>query len=209
MKLFAPIQIDDHLAELAHHYSRSSNIEKTVEYLDRAGQQAMMRGALKEAELYLKQAIAALSTTPETPERIKREFNLQYALWQVLAFTSGWRAVVRLCWRARRLRELGEKIGNPEQLIAALGATWGSAFCAGRNDCRAADRRTMLEIAQRSGSRYGLTLAHLYQGLVFAVSRRADSGEATFRGDDRVIQRDRLLWVHLWTLMSGRCRGSA
>ena len=81
--------LEDYCAELAHHYARSSNTEKTVEYLDRAGGQAIKHGALKEAELCLKQAIAALSTTPETPERINREFNLQFALWQVLAGTRG------------------------------------------------------------------------------------------------------------------------
>ena len=87
--------IDDHLSQLAHHYGRSSNTEKTVEYLDRAGQQAMKRGALKEAELHFKQAIAALSTTSETTERLQREFNLQYALWEVLACYERLRQPVR------------------------------------------------------------------------------------------------------------------
>ena len=34
-------RIDDHLAELAHHYSRSANTRKAVEYLFRAGSQAV------------------------------------------------------------------------------------------------------------------------------------------------------------------------
>jgi len=54
--------IDDHLSQLAHHYERSANTDKAVEYLDRAGQQAVMRGALGEAEVYFKQAIALLNT---------------------------------------------------------------------------------------------------------------------------------------------------
>jgi predicted ATPase len=33
-------QLEDHLDELAHHYSRSDNAGKAVEYLGRAGQQA-------------------------------------------------------------------------------------------------------------------------------------------------------------------------
>ena len=36
--------LDDHLAELAHHFSRSSNHVKAVEYLHLAGTQAMARG---------------------------------------------------------------------------------------------------------------------------------------------------------------------
>jgi len=78
--------IDDHLSQLAHHYGRRSNTEKAVEYLDRAGRQAVMRSAFKEAELYLQQAIAALSTTPETPERIQREFSLQDSLLGVALY---------------------------------------------------------------------------------------------------------------------------
>src|SRR5271167_2099775 len=35
--------IEEHLAELAHHYGRSSNLDKAVEYLMRAGQQALNR----------------------------------------------------------------------------------------------------------------------------------------------------------------------
>ena len=38
-------QLDDHLDELAHHYSRSDNVAKAVEYLGRAGQQALQRSA--------------------------------------------------------------------------------------------------------------------------------------------------------------------
>jgi predicted ATPase/class 3 adenylate cyclase len=165
IEALASIQIDDHLAELAHHYGRSSNTEKAVEYLDRAGQQAMMRGALKEAQLHFTQAITALSTTSETPERVRREFNLQYALWQVLAFTSRMGAGENLR-ASRRLRELGEKTGNPEQLIVALRAAWGPALEQGDMTAAQQIAEQLLEIAQRSGSRYGLTLAHHLQGIV-------------------------------------------
>ncbi len=154
---------DDHLSELARHYGRSSNTEKAVEYLDRAGHQAMIRGALKEAEIHFKQAIAALSTTPENTERIQREFNLQYALWQMLAVTGGYSAD-ETALTSRRLRELGEKIDNPEQLIFTL----ISAFLQphGRGELTAAQEIAdqMMEIAERVGSSLSLTLAHLFQG---------------------------------------------
>jgi tetratricopeptide (TPR) repeat protein len=160
--------IDDHLSQLARHYSRSSNTEKTIEYLDRAGQQAIKRGALKEAELYLQQAIAVLSTTPETPERTNREFNLEHALWQALAYTSGF-GTDETVLAARRMRELGEKIGNPEQLINALRAASASAFFQGEMIAAQQIAEQMMEIAQRSGSRYGLTIAHLSQGQSFML----------------------------------------
>jgi tetratricopeptide (TPR) repeat protein len=116
----------------------------------------------------LQQAIAALSTTAETPARIKHEFNLQYALWQVLSIMSGFGAgeTVR---EAKRLRELGEETGNPEQLINALRAAWASA--SGQGEWTAAQQiaEQLMEIAQSSGSRYGLTLAHMDQGQSFMI----------------------------------------
>jgi len=65
-----------------------------------------------------------------------------------------------------RLRELGEKTGNPEQLIAALRAAWGPAFEQGDMTALQQIAEQLLEIAQRSGSRYGLTLAHHLKGIV-------------------------------------------
>src|ERR1700736_5126044 len=50
-------QLDDHLDELAHHYSRSDNVAKAVEYLGRAGQQALQRSAHAEALSNLTRAI--------------------------------------------------------------------------------------------------------------------------------------------------------
>ena len=163
--------IGDHLSQLAHHYGRSSNAEKAVEYLNRAGLQAMTRGALKEAELYYKQAIAALSATPETPERTTREFNLQYALWRVLTFTSGY-STADTAQASRRALELGEKIGNPEQLVAALSAAWTPAW--GRGELTAAQQIAdqMLEIAERTGSSFALAVAHVEQG--WSLSARGD-----------------------------------
>src|SRR4029077_13922027 len=63
--------IDNHVSELAHHYGRSSNADKAVEYLERAGRQAVTRGALKEAEIHFRHAIASLGSTSGKPERIQ------------------------------------------------------------------------------------------------------------------------------------------
>ena len=44
--------LDDHLAELAHHYSRGNNPAKAVDYLGRAARQAVSRSAFNEALAY-------------------------------------------------------------------------------------------------------------------------------------------------------------
>ena len=74
-------QLDDHLSQLAHHYSRSDNVSKAVEYLGRAGQQALQRSAHADAIRSLNAAIDLLQKLPDSPERIQRELLLQLAAW--------------------------------------------------------------------------------------------------------------------------------
>ncbi|MBI4641494.1 MAG: hypothetical protein HY731_12415 [Candidatus Tectomicrobia bacterium] len=59
-------RLEDHYSELAHHYSRSDNTEKAVEYLQRAGQQAVQQSAHEEAISHLTTALELLKTLPGT-----------------------------------------------------------------------------------------------------------------------------------------------
>src|SRR5260370_42028504 len=47
-KMYAE-RLDDHLTELAHHFARSADTAKAVEYLLKAGERAAQRSASKEA----------------------------------------------------------------------------------------------------------------------------------------------------------------
>jgi predicted protein tyrosine phosphatase len=136
--------------------------EANFALLARAGQQAMGRGALKEAELYFREAIPALAATPETPERIQREFSLQITLLSSLVNTSGSGSDESMTV-VDRLRELGEKSGNPDQLMLALIASWQPMMARGEitASLRIADR--MLEVAQRGSVDSNRTYAHLFQ----------------------------------------------
>ena len=72
--------LEDHLAELAHHYGRSANSGKAVQYLTRAGQQALERSAFAEAQAQLRQGLEWIKALPESPERDARELELASAL---------------------------------------------------------------------------------------------------------------------------------
>src|SRR5437879_612980 len=61
--------IDDCLAAVAHHYGRSGNVAKAVEYLNRAGMQWARRTAYAEAAERLSEGLALLPMLPATPER--------------------------------------------------------------------------------------------------------------------------------------------
>jgi predicted ATPase len=112
-------QLDDHLSELAHHYSHSDNLDKAVEYLGRAGQQALQRSAHDDAISGLNAAIDLLQTLPDSPERLQRELPLQLALGSVLSAIKGWSApeVERAYLRAR---ELCERLGDRPEFFFVL-----------------------------------------------------------------------------------------
>ncbi len=75
-----PSRLEEHYSDLAHHYSRSGNTEKAVEYLQLAGQQAVQRSAYAEAISHLTAALELLKTLPDTVERAQQEIVLQLTL---------------------------------------------------------------------------------------------------------------------------------
>jgi predicted ATPase len=134
-------QLDDHLIQLAHHYNHSDNLDKAIEYLGRAGQQAMQRSAHADAVTNLSGAIDLLQKLPDSPERIQRELRLQLAIGPAFIPAKGWGApeVERASSRAR---ELCARLGNPPELFSALFALWGVHFIR-------ADLKTALELAHQ------------------------------------------------------------
>src|SRR5215472_6339891 len=83
-------QLDDHLDQLANHYSRGTDPVKAIEYLGRAGQQALRRSAYTVSINRFSEAIHLLQKTPESPERNQRELLLQLALAAAFAIKGGW-----------------------------------------------------------------------------------------------------------------------
>jgi predicted ATPase len=114
-------RLEDHLRELAHHYQCSANTAKALEYLGRAGQQALQRSSHAEAIGLFTSALELLRTLPETHERLEQELALQLGLGAALTAAKGWAApeVGRGFARARELcREIGE---TPHQFQALAG----------------------------------------------------------------------------------------
>jgi predicted ATPase len=116
-------QLEDHLEELAHHYSRSDNIGKAVEYLKRAGKQAVARSAMVEAERHYVRALVLLSGLPEDVERDHRELELQRALGPALMAVKGY-AAPEVERAYTRTRELCERLDDPREFFAAIYGLW-------------------------------------------------------------------------------------
>jgi class 3 adenylate cyclase/tetratricopeptide (TPR) repeat protein len=118
--------LDDRADQLAHHYRRSANVRKAVEYSRRAGQHAYRRGAYSEAISHLSGALELLRTLPEAPERSRQELNLELAYSEVLTTAEG--PSVEAVGRAlRRARELCLALRDDARLFRVLlGLRW---FC--------------------------------------------------------------------------------
>src|SRR5262249_15498892 len=117
-------RLDDHYCALAHHYSRSGNTLKAVEYLSLAGQQAVQRSAYTEAISHLSNASESLKTLLDTPERAQREITLQTTLALALMATQG-QAAPEVERAYTRARELCQQLGQTPQLFPTLSGLCG------------------------------------------------------------------------------------
>ena len=116
-------QLEDHYSELAHHYSRSGNTQKAVDYLQLAGEQTVRRSANIEAISHFTAALELLGTLPETTERTQRELTLQIAIGVPLLATKGF-AAPEIRRTYARARALCQQIGETPELFSALRGLW-------------------------------------------------------------------------------------
>jgi class 3 adenylate cyclase/tetratricopeptide (TPR) repeat protein len=179
-------QLDDHLGQLAHHYSLSDNLDKAVEYLGRAGQQAMQRSANTDAVSSLTAAIDFLQKLPDSTERIQRELPLQMALGQANIPLKNWSApeVERPYARAR---ELCEQLGDLPQLLPVLFGLWsvyhvrgqfGRAREAGQDLLRRAEHANDPALLLMAHNALGETLVH--RGEFLAARRHLENALALY-----------------------------
>ena len=112
-------KLEDYYGELAHHYNRSGNTKKAVEYLTLAGQQAVQRSANEEAIVHLTTARELLKALPDTPARAQQELTLLITLGPALMATKS-PAVRELEQVYTRAQELCQQVGDTPQLFPVL-----------------------------------------------------------------------------------------
>ena len=158
-----PDQLDDHVSELARHYSSSDNLIKAVEYLGRAGQQAMQRSAHADAISSLAAALDILQKLPDSAMRNEREVLLQLSLGSAFIAINGWTApgVERAYTRAR---ELCERLDDSPELFPALFGLFSMYFL--RAELRTAYQlaEQLLRQAQNAQDRALMMYAHVALG---------------------------------------------
>jgi TOMM system kinase/cyclase fusion protein len=160
---------------LARHYTEAGQAEAAISYWQRAGQRALQRWAYVEAIAHLTQALALLTTLPETPARRQKELDLQVALGPALVATKG-NAVPDAERAYTRARELCQQIGDTPQLFPVLR---GLLLCyQARGQTQTAYRlgEQLLCLAQSQPEPALLLLAHFLLGMVLFL--RGESAAA-------------------------------
>jgi TOMM system kinase/cyclase fusion protein len=116
---------------LAQHYTEAGLNAQAVPYWRQAGQRAIERSAHVEAIAHLTRGLEVLATLPDTPERARRELDLQLTLGPAWMVIKGWsdRGAERIYTRAR---ELCQRTGENPELFPALWGLW--LFYAGRGE---------------------------------------------------------------------------
>jgi predicted ATPase len=156
-------RLEDHYGDLAHHYSRSGNTPKAVEYLQLAGQQAVQRSAYAEAISHLTAAVELLQTLPDTPARTQQELVLRLTLGTALIATKGY-GVPEVEQAFARALELCHQLGETPQLVPTLlGLSLSYMVRAGHTRARELGEQC-LSLAQREQDPALLTDSHALLG---------------------------------------------
>lgn len=109
----------DRAVELAVHFTRGYDHARAVEYLQAAADQAVQRGAHREAIAHLQAALELFVPLPETTERLRSELALQAALGSALVKIQGWSS--KEAEQAfLRARVLSEQLGGTPELLSIL-----------------------------------------------------------------------------------------
>jgi tetratricopeptide (TPR) repeat protein len=164
-KLYAD-RLDDHLAELAHHYGRSANTRKAIDYLDRAAERANRRGASAEAIAYLKAGLELVRNLPDPQERASAETRLRLTLRRAAVASRG-PASAEVGDLNDRLVELARASGDQSVLFSALsGVSTYRRWRAELTRAREVDEQLM-QLARTSGDPARLALAGFLTGATF------------------------------------------
>ncbi|HEV8712052.1 MAG TPA: hypothetical protein VGX03_04395, partial [Candidatus Binatia bacterium] len=142
------VNLEEHYSELAHHYSRSGNATKAVEYLSLAGQQAARQSANADAINHLTTALALLKTLPDTTARARQELTLHLSLGASLMATKGYTAA-EVEHTYTRAQELCLHLGEPLQVAQVLYGRWVFYATRGNHPAALALGEQFLTVAHR------------------------------------------------------------
>ena len=139
-------------------------VSKAIDYLQKAGEQAVRSSANQEAVRFFNEAIDLLKTKPDTSsERIQQELTLQVALGNPLIATKGY-ASPEVEQAYTRARELVQQVGESPQLFPMLYGVWVFHYAGTKLQTARDLAEQFLSLAQRQQDPALLLTAHGIMG---------------------------------------------
>jgi class 3 adenylate cyclase/tetratricopeptide (TPR) repeat protein/ribosomal protein L40E len=188
-------RLEDHLGDLARHYSRSGNNAKAIEYLHRAAYQAAQRSSYPEAIAYVNNALEILAGLPHSEQRDRDELLLRAVLGVSLMAAKGFDSdeIERSFARGAVLaRELKDTIF----LFNMLNGLWGFHFSRGHVKPAVDFSREMMAVAEQLNDPGSIRDAHgaigsslVYTGDLVAARRHLEQAAAALTSAQRSMRR--------------------
>ena len=124
---------------LARHCTEAGLYEKAVGYWLKAGQQAVARSAMLEAEALLRRGLTSVSHLTDSISRREHELDLQIALGRALSQTQGFHT--QATGEAySRARQLCDELKRPRKLLTDPLRAVGELLCRSRSQASGAVR---------------------------------------------------------------------
>ncbi len=155
--------LDDHLAELANHYSHSANAPKAIDYLRRAAEQASRRSAYNDAIGYAREALLRIGTMPESRERDYLELKIQMILGPLMVSKQGFSSP-EIAGTLARAQELCRRAGETPEMFGVMFGLWSFDHASGRLRESRVLAEQLLTLAARVGSDLATAGAHNAMG---------------------------------------------
>jgi tetratricopeptide (TPR) repeat protein len=168
-------------ALLAHHYTEAGSIGKAISYRRKAGQLAIARSAMTEAEVQLRKGLGLLDGLPQGPERHHKELRLQTALGLALFVAQGYGAPLA-----------GEVFDRARQLCAGTDhADWLSTIMTGQfaNRLYRAELRSAYQLSEELLELHKIRKNRVAPSSVYTPKAMMSVGY-TSRGQCRVLLGD-------------------
>jgi len=157
-------RLEDHLGDLARHYTRSGNSPKAIEYLGRAATQAIGRSSYSEAVEYVHNALEMLPSLPAGQERDRIELQLCMTMGGFSSMAAKGFDSDELEHAYTRASFLARELGEPSALFAVLNGLWGFYYTRGDVKPTLETTEQLMAVAEQMNDPDAIRDAHIARG---------------------------------------------
>jgi class 3 adenylate cyclase/tetratricopeptide (TPR) repeat protein len=157
-------RMEEHYAELAHHFSQGEVWDKALVYCRQAGEKAMAQSASREAVGAFEEALRALAHLPEQRDTCEQAIDLRLALRSALLPSGDFERILAYL---REAEALAEHLDDPRRLGRVSDFLSNYFYLMGAYDQAIATAQRTLALTTVGGDAVLLALANLRLGMAY------------------------------------------